>query len=154
MNYLGIKPEEIQKTTDSLNELLANYQVYYQNLRRFHWNIKGKEFFDLHVKFEDLYNEAKVNIDEIAERILTLRKTPMGTMANYLKESKITEKETLDSETMVITILENHSVLIKAMRKVLDNASSAKDEGTTDLVAGFLSTMEKNSWMLDAYIQQ
>ena len=81
MNYLGLKPNELEKTVEQLNRLLANYQIYYQNLRNYHWNISGEHFFDLHATFEDLYNEAKINIDEIAERVLTLRMKPMSTLA-------------------------------------------------------------------------
>lgn len=154
MNYLGFKDDTVIKTVESLNSLLANYHVYYQNLRNYHWNISGPHFFDLHAKFEELYNEAKINIDEIAERILTLRGKPLSTLADYLAQSKIEERSTKDSKEMVSNTLENHEVLIQIMRQTLEFASNANDEGTIDLISGFLGSLEKNSWMLDAWLEK
>jgi len=152
MNYLGFKPEKIENTAEELNQLLANYQVYYQNLRNYHWNISGEHFFDLHEEFETLYNEAKINIDEIAERILTLRMKPVSTLAEYLEMADVKEYSTEDSVDMVRSILSDHKKLIANMRKLLEVASDANDEGTIDMIAGFLGSVEKNSWMLDAWI--
>lgn len=151
MNYLGLKSDDLEKTITQLNTLLANYQIYYQNLRNYHWNITGEHFFDLHVKFEELYNEAKVNIDEIAERILTLRKRPLSTLSEYLATADIKELSTTDTKEMVQSILSDHKKLIANMRTLLDNAAKSGDEGTTDLIAGFLASIEKKSWMLDAW---
>ncbi len=71
MNRIGLYKEKSQELADLLNDLLANYSVFYQNTRGYHWNIQGKEFFELHVKFEELYNDLFVKIDKIAERVLT-----------------------------------------------------------------------------------
>lgn len=152
MNYLGLKPNELESTVKELNRLLANYQVYYQNLRNYHWNITGKHFFDLHAIFENLYNEAKVNIDEIAERVLTLRMKPMSTLADYLEYANVKELTTDDTVEMVQSILSDHKKLISNMRDVLEIAGKAGDEGTVDLVGSFLASVEKNSWMLDAWL--
>ncbi len=151
MNYLGFTPQHIEKTSKSLNQLLCNYQVYYQNLRNYHWNIKGQHFFDLHLQFEDLYNEAKLNIDQIAERVLTLRKKPISTLKEYLSNAKVKEKSSLSAEKMVGNILSDHKILIVNMRELLETAGDARDEGTIDLIAGFLASIEKKSWMLDAW---
>lgn len=152
MNYLGFKPETVESTANQLNKLLSNYQVYYQNLRNYHWNISGEHFFELHEKFEELYNEAKTTIDEIAERVLTLRKNPTSTLAEYLEMADIKEHSTSNTREMVETILKNHEMLITNMREVISVASDAEDEGTIDLVGGFLSSIEKKSWMLDAWL--
>jgi starvation-inducible DNA-binding protein len=151
MNYIGIKEIEITETVDSLNTLLANYHIYYQNLRNYHWNISGEHFFDLHQKFEDLYNDAKTSIDEIAERILTLRKKPISTLKEYLEISDVKEMKANDANTMVENILENHKIIIKNMRTTIAKASTAEDEGTIDLLGGYLANLEKKSWMLDAW---
>ncbi|MEM9920628.1 MAG: DNA starvation/stationary phase protection protein [Bacteroidota bacterium] len=152
MNYLGFNKEKASQTVQSLNRLLANYHVYYQNLRTFHWKISGRDFFDLHNKFEDLYNDARLKIDEIAERILTLRFEPMSFYSGYLKAADIEEaKDWDDSVDMVKIILENHSSLIQNIRTALQRAADAGDEGTVDLLGGFLSSLEKKSWMLDAW---
>ena len=89
MNIIGLEEKKVKKLTDELNGLLANYQIFYQNLRGYHWNIKGENFFELHVKFEEYYNDAQVKIDEIAERILTLGKTPFHSYSDYLEENQL-----------------------------------------------------------------
>lgn len=152
MNYLGINKEALKPIAVKMNELLSSYQVYYQNLRSFHWHIEGKNFYDLHEVFENLYNEAKINIDEIAERILTIRFKPVGKLSTYLNMSKIDESDDMmRDDQMVDTVIENHTKLIMTMREVIDKASSVGDEGTIDLIAGFVRDLEKKSWMLDAW---
>ncbi len=153
MDYLGIDKIESTATVKQLNILLANYNIYYQNLRNFHWNLTGENFFDLHAKFEDLYNDAKEKIDEIAERILTLRFRPLSNFSDYLQEGSIEEAGKVQEDwLMVKMILENHRSLITSMRKVIEAADKANDEGTIDMVGGFLSSLEKRSWMLDSWL--
>ena len=85
MNYLDLDKTKIKATAKELDVLLADYHLYYQKLRNFHWNIVGRSFFDLHEKFEELYDDAKLKVDEIAERILTLRFQPVSNYSDYLK---------------------------------------------------------------------
>lgn len=152
MNYLGIQPEQLTNTTKELNTLLASYHIYYQNLRNFHWNIEGENFFELHEKFEELYMDARDQIDQIAERVLTLRSHPLSRLSDYLTTSKVQEANILSEDrAMVITLLENHKTLIEQMRGILKVAGEAKDEGTIDLISSFLESLEKKSWMLDAW---
>ncbi|RME92828.1 MAG: DNA starvation/stationary phase protection protein [Bacteroidetes bacterium] len=153
MNYLGFDQDKVSQTGKTLNLLLANYQLYYQNLRNFHWNISGEHFFDLHEKFEELYNDARLKIDEIAERLLTLRIRPMSTLSAYLDAAEVQEAgKVSDSYEMVEHILQDHKILIKNMRTVIAAADDISDEGTIDLIGGFLSDLEKKSWMLDAWL--
>jgi starvation-inducible DNA-binding protein len=152
MNYLGISKEKLTPVVEGLNEILASYQIYYQNLRSFHWHVEGQNFFELHNIFEGLYNDAKVKIDEIAERILTLRFYPKGNLSDYLHLSSIPEAgNIIEDEQMVMTILENHHRLINQLRDVINKSSDVNDEGTVDLLAGILGNLEKKSWMLDAW---
>ena len=152
MNYLGMNRNDVSKTVSQLNLLLANYHVYYQNLRNFHWNVSGENFFDLHNKFEELYDDARAKIDEIAERILTLRLRPLSNMSDYLNTSAIREADGFtDDFQMVNATLENHKILIENMRAVIRAANEVGDEGTIDMIGGFLSGLEKKSWMLDAW---
>ena len=88
-NILGLEKADSKESVEKLNGLLANFQIYYQNLRGLHWNIKGKNFFDLHVKFEELYTDSQVKIDEIAERILTLQGKPLHTFTDYIANSSV-----------------------------------------------------------------
>lgn len=155
MNYLGYDEEKLEGVVSNLNDLLANYHIYYQNLRNFHWNVKGQHFFDLHEKFEELYNDARLKIDEIAERVLTLRHRPTALFSEYLEQSKVEEAPVIeDSYKMVESILGNHKILIEKMRTVIESAGNASDEGTIDMIGGFLESLEKSSWMLDAWTQR
>ena len=155
MSYLNIKDEQLMPVVVELNTLLANYHVYYQKLRNFHWNILGQNFFDLHVKFEELYTDARTKIDEIAERILTLRYHPMSKLSEYLEIAEIKEVSPLKADqTMVKEIINDHKILLKQMSKVIDQAGEAKDEGTIDLIGAYIREMEKASWMLDAWTKK
>lgn len=155
MNYLGLTLEQVAPTGEALNQLLANYQIYYQNLRNFHWNVSGHDFFDLHEQFEELYEDARLQIDEIAERILTLRMRPLSTLSAYIEKSDAEQFDrVLDEKEMVGKLLENHRVLIASMRDVIKAADEISDEGTIDLIGGILSGFEKKSWMLDAWYER
>lgn len=152
MNYLNLDKKKTQKTVDELNILLADYHLYYQKLRNFHWNVVGRNFFDLHVKFEEMYDDAKLKIDEIAERILTLRYQPASNYSEYLESSNLKEaKSELGDKAMVDALLEDHGEIIKQMRKTVEAADDNGDEGTIDLLGAYIGELEKTSWMLDAW---
>ncbi|PHR13038.1 MAG: DNA starvation/stationary phase protection protein [Aequorivita sp.] len=152
MSYLNLDKKKTTTTAKELNVLLADYHLYYQKLRNFHWNVIGHNFFDLHIKFEEMYDDAKLKIDEIAERILTLRFQPTSNFTDYLKMSNIKESpsDTKDIK-MVEILLDDHGKLLKQMRTVVEKADAAGDEGTIDLIGGFIGHIEKVSWMLDAW---
>lgn len=155
MNYLNIKDEKLLPTVVELNTLLADYHIYYQNLRNFHWNILGENFFELHEKFEALYSDAREKIDDIAERILTLRYHPMSNLKDYINTSSIDEAPSkLTDKEMVHIVLENHTTLLKQMSKVVEKAEQSNDEGTIDLIGAYIRDLEKNSWMLDAFTKE
>ncbi|WP_419213119.1 Dps family protein [Maribacter sp. X9] len=152
MSYLDIKTKDITPIVEELNVLLADYHLYYQNLRGYHWNVLGKNFFDLHIKFEELYTDARIKIDEIAERILTLRHHPTSEFSKYFELSSIKETSSLISDKkMVEHILHQHELLLKQMNRVVKKAEPAGDEGTIDMMGGYIGELEKVSWMLDAW---
>ncbi|MCL4150770.1 UNVERIFIED_CONTAM: hypothetical protein GTU68_014781 [Idotea baltica] len=147
-----MKDEELLTVVVELNILLADYHIYYQKLRSNHWNIIGKNFFDLHEKFEDLYNDARLKIDEIAERILTLRYHPMSKLEDYLKTSNINEDKPIKTDQdMVEETLNDHKLLLKQMTKVIKKADKVSDEGTKDLIGAYIRELEKSSWMLNTW---
>ncbi len=152
MSYLGLDENKTSKTVEELNVLLADYHLYYQKLRNFHWNVNGINFFDLHEKFEELYDDAKLKVDEIAERILTLRMKPSSNLSEYLKNANLKESEDdLKDSEMIKTLLEDHGTLLKQMRKVVKVADDGGDEGTIDLIGAYIRELEKTSWMLEAW---
>jgi len=152
MSYLNLDKEKTSKTVFELNVLLADYHIYYQKLRNFHWNILGKNFFDLHDKFESMYTDAQKKIDEIAERILTLRYQPLSNYSRYLKISDLKEsKSDITDVEMVKSLLKDHTILINQLRNCARAAEDANDDGTADLICGYIRDIEKTSWMLVAW---
>lgn len=152
MSYLNLNKEKTTETAKELNILLADYHLYYQKLRNFHWNIVGKNFFDLHEKFEEMYDDAKLKVDEIAERILTLRFQPVSNYTDYLEMSNLKESPSRTEDAkMVKILLEDHGKILTQMRKVIEKADKAEDEGTIDMIGAYIADVEKISWMLDAW---
>ncbi|WP_103072610.1 Dps family protein [Aquimarina sediminis] len=142
-------------TIKALNILLSDYHMHYQKLRNFHWNITGPHFFELHVKFEEFYEDAKLKIDEIAERILTLRGKPVSNFSSYLDLSNISEADSsLVDHEMVTAILDDHNILLKQLKIVTLAAESANDDGTLDITGTYIGELEKTSWMLNAWNQR
>lgn len=151
-NSIGLETGQSEMLADKLNILLATYQVFYQNLRGFHWNISGPGFFELHLKFEELYTAANQAIDEVAERILTLEGTPLHTFADYLDRSLIGPAQHLrDAGATVSVTIENLTVLIGMEREILRISAEAGDEGTNALMSDYMRQQEKTTWMLRAY---
>ena len=133
---------------------MADYQLFYQNVRGLHWNIKGKDFFELHLKFEEFYDNAVVKIDEIAERILTLEGEPLHTFTDYVKTAKIKEEKSVTDGTKGVEIvLKNFGVLIAQEREILADAGDADDEGTASLMSDYITETEKVIWMLNSYLK-
>ncbi|AXO79178.1 DNA starvation/stationary phase protection protein [Olleya aquimaris] len=152
MNYLNMQDEKLLPVVIELNTLLADYNIYYQKLRSFHWNVLGKNFFDLHEKFENMYNEAKVKVDEIAERILTLRHHPVSKFSDYLKLSSLSEASSMiTDQEMIDELLNDHKTMLSQMTQVLSKSEDAGDEGTIDLIGAYIRELEKSSWMLNAW---
>ena len=152
-NIIGLREEDCKNIAEKLNILLANYSVFYQNTRGAHWNIKGEQFFVLHPKFEELYDNLVLKIDEIAERILTLGHVPSHNYSDYLKDSTIKEsKEVHNSKKCVEDILNSFKVVIDLQRELLEITDKANDEGTNALVSGYITEQEKDVWMYNAYL--
>lgn len=153
LNSIGLDESKTNEIAKDLNQLLANFQLYYQNLRGIHWNIKGKRFFDLHIKFEELYTDANIKVDEIAERILTLGITPLHTFEDYNKAAKVpVGKNISEDEKAVQLIVDSLSELLKMERDILDKSADANDEGTNSMMSDFISEQEKTVWMMKAWL--
>ncbi|MFC3415806.1 Dps family protein [Algoriphagus hitonicola] len=153
-NDIGLEVKDSKVLVEKLNKLLANYQVYYQNLRNFHWNVSGPNFFELHAKFEELYTAANESVDEVAERILTLGGRPLSSYGEYIENSSISEAlKVADAKKMVEIIRENLNTLLNIEREVLESASEQADEGTVTLMSDYITAKEKVVWMLSAYLR-
>ena len=152
-NFLGLDTAKTQNLADALNDLLANYQIFYMNVRGYHWNIKGENFFELHEKFEEQYDALLLKIDEIAERVLTLGHRPSHAYSKYIERSEITEcKDVSDGKDAVRNIAESFVLLIGKQRELLSLANDADDEGTASLMSGYIAEQEKTLWMYRSYL--
>lgn len=153
-NAIGLDKIKAEKLAKKLNELLANYSVFYQNTRGYHWNIKGDKFFELHLKFEELYNDLLLKVDEVAERILTLGHSPEHNYTHYNKVSTIKESaKVTDGLKAVEHILESFKTVISMQRELLNMSAAADDEGTNALMSDYIRAQEKLVWMYSAYLK-
>ncbi len=152
-NKIGLDKDKAKALAEKLNVLLANYSFFYQNTRGYHWNIKGQKFFELHLKFEELYNDLLLKIDEVAERILTLGHNPEHRYSHYAKHSTIKESEQVSDGLMAIgQILDSFKTVIMLQREILAIAADADDEGTNALMSDYIRMQEKLVWMYSSFL--
>ena len=152
LDYLNLNEAKVLNIVAGLQQLLADFQVHYTNLRGFHWEIKGRGFFVLHEKFESMYDDAAAKIDEIAERILTLGGTPENKFSEYLKVARVPEVSGVSrSSEAVENVLATYKHFIAEERKLIDLANEANDAVTADMLTGYLKEQEKLVWMLVAF---
>ncbi|MEF2967606.1 Dps family protein [Paenibacillus sp. M1] len=136
-----------------LNLQIANWTVLYTKLHNFHWFVKGPNFFTLHEKFEELYNEAAGNIDELAERLLAIGGKPVATLSESLAIATLSEAKGGETpEGMVAAVVADFGVVIDELKQGMAAAEAAEDEATSDLLLGIVSALEKHNWMLNAYL--
>ncbi|MCB9196042.1 MAG: DNA starvation/stationary phase protection protein [Flavobacteriales bacterium] len=155
LNRIGLDESKSVELVGKLNALLANYSVFYQNTRGYHWNIKGEKFFELHLKFEELYNDLILKMDEVAERILTLAGTPNHNYSVYLRLSEIKESNFNGDGLMAIEeILTSFKTLLIMQREIMEFSGDAGDEGTNALMSDYIREQEKTIWMYSAYLRK
>lgn len=136
-----------------MNTQLTNWTVLYTKLHNYHWNVKGPHFFTLHEKFEEFYTETATYMDDIAERLLTIGGQPVGTLRETLEMATIQEANGSEkADEMVKIILEDFKTIAKEIERLIEVADEAQDEVTGDLFLGIKATLEKNMWMLQAYL--
>lgn len=152
---IGLEKSQSKLLSEKLNDLLADYMMFYQNSRGLHWNIKGEKFFELHLKFEELYNNLLLKVDEIAERILTLGATPLHTFKDYNETSSIKPlKNISDARKGVKAVVDSFQVVLIKQRELLELSSDANDEGTNALMSDYIREQEKLVWMYSSYLNK
>ena len=155
VSSIGLNNKQSKLLADKLNVLLNNYQLFYQNARGYHWNIKGEKFFELHLKFEELYTDAQLKIDEIAERILTLGYTPIHSFTDYVKGSSIKEHKNVSDEKKAVTlVLDGFTALLILERELLQLSADANDEGTNAQMSDYIRQQEKLVWMYSSFLNR
>lgn len=152
-NQIGLEKAELTPVVKALNNLLSSYHLFYINVRGYHWNIKGEHFFTLHPKFEELYTELQLQIDAIAERILTLGGTPLHAYSDFASHTSIREhRGVFDGHECTAGVVKGLQTLIEEQRQVAQTAENASDQGTADLVSEYAQIQEKHVWMYNAFL--
>jgi len=150
----GLKNDYKIEMVKKLNVYLSNVQITYMNVRGYHWNIVGRQFFALHEKFEEIYNSLNEMADEIAERILMLDGKPLHSFSEYIRVSLVKERLNLCSaEDTVKALLEDTEKLLEIERDLLSAASDNDDEGTVSLISDYIGEQEKMIWMFSALLK-
>jgi starvation-inducible DNA-binding protein len=138
---------------DIVNKQIANWSVLYIKLHNYHWFVKGPQFFTLHTKFEELYNEASLHIDELAERLLALGGAPVATMKECLQVASVKEATGQETaEEMVSTLVNDFETMISELKEGMKIAEEVDDETTGDMLLGIHQSLEKHVWMLKAFL--
>lgn len=136
-----------------LNKQVSTWSVLYAKLHNYHWYVKGNQFFTLHAKFEELYNESTLHMDEIAERVLTLGGEPTATLKQHLAESVVEEAKGTEKATeMVKVLVEDFDKTMKSLKKGMDLAAKDSDDMTEDMLNAVYQSVEKHQWMLNAFL--
>lgn len=135
------------------NLQIANWNMLYTKLHRYHWYVKGPHFFTLHAKFEELYDEAAETIDELAERLLSIGGKPISTLREYIQFATIEEStDVLTSEEMVQTIINDFSLIIAELKIGMAVAEQNEDEITSGMFEDLIEKLEKHNWMLNSFL--
>lgn len=152
-NQIGLEKADAKPIIAKLNGLLSTYHLFYINVRGYHWNVRGEHFFSLHMKFEELYTQLQLQIDEIAERILTLGGVPLHAYSDFASHSAISEdKNVHDGRQCVEGLVKGLQALIEEQRTLAAVADEAGDQGSADLVTAYVQEQEKLVWMYNAFL--
>ncbi|MBW7455438.1 Dps family protein [Paenibacillus sepulcri] len=140
------------KLHDILNKQISTWSVLYVKLHNFHWYVKGNQFFTLHVKFQELYEEATLVVDDFAERLLALEGKPVATMTEHLKLSSVKEATGKEEATqMVDSLIDDFTVVAGELKEGMEEAEKKGDETTADMLLAVHKSLEKHLWMLKAF---
>ena len=145
----------MSKTVEKLNLYLANLNVLYRKVQNYHWNVVGDKFFSIHEKLEEYYDAINKQIDDVAERILSIGGRPLGTLKDYLAVTTIKEaaNREISIPEAVADVEKEFETMLKLVKEVKEVADEENDYGTSALVDEYISTYEKNLWMLNAYLK-
>jgi starvation-inducible DNA-binding protein len=155
LSSIGLDKKRSKELAKKLNILLATYSIFYQNTRGSHWNLKGEKFFELHIKFEDLYSNLFLKIDEIAERIVTIGYLANYNFSDYKVVSKIEEStQTGNSKKDAENVLNSLKTIISLQREILTFCNEIGDEGTYSLMSDNIKAQEKMVWMYSSFLEK
>lgn len=154
---LGITQKNLTAVNEILNKVLANGNILYIKLRKFHWNLSGDNFMELHLLFEDQYTAVAEAVDEVAERISTLGGTAIGTTSEFAEQSELKESpgEVPNTQGMLKELVSDHETIVKSLREYLDKCEEEyNDAGTADFLTALMQQHEKMAWKLRKYFKE
>ncbi len=153
---IGLTDEQREGVVLTLNTLLADEYLLYTKTRNYHWNVVGPQFNDLHKFFEEQYNELNDIVDDVAERARSLGGKAIGTLAEFLKQTRLKEHqgEYPEAKEMLANLLADHEATIRQVREDLETcADMYHDIGTNDFLTGLMERHEKMAWMLRSFVE-
>ncbi len=153
---IGISATNLKKINTLLNNVLADGNIIYIKLRKFHWNLNGPDFMQFHKLFEEQYTLIEQAIDDVAERISTLGGIAIGTSSEFAKYSSLKEQPTKNPtpDAMVIELLDDHELIVRSLRDTIDKCEDTyKDKGTADMLTELMQSHEKMAWQLRQYFK-
>lgn len=152
---IGLSNEQLKTSTDILSTVLADEFTLYTKTRKFHWNVAGESFMELHKLFEDQYKEIEEVIDEVAERIGKLGSSTIGTMSQFLEITRLKESpsEYPARMKMIEELLADNETIIKSIRKDVEECDESGDAGTTDFLTAIMKQHETIAWTLRRYLK-
>ena len=152
-SVMGISDIDAVKITDQLDTLLSDYQVFFHKLQNFHWNIRGKQFYTLHERFESMYNRSIGAMDDVAERIRFYGRLPTSRMSAWLKKSGLPECESMTTDGFIMyTLQRDLEYMIRSMKQIVETADSIGDEVTVDMLVTQLSDLQNDHWQVTAWL--
>ena len=152
---IGITEAHLKNSIAILTSILANEMTLYVKLRKFHWNVSGESFMELHKLFEGQYKQLEESIDEIAERVSKLGGKTIGTMKEFSDLTIIRESPNHypDQKDMLRELLQDHEIIILHLRKDVDiSFEENMDAGTADFLTGLMEAHETMAWILRRYL--
>lgn len=151
---IGLTAKARTQIVDLLNARLSDTVVLYIKTRKYHWNVTGMHFAELHEFFEEQYDQLEGAMDEIAERVRQLGGIALGTLSEFSQTTTLTEAPGVNpaAAEMVRDLLADHEAVIRQLRKDIDKTDELKDVGTSDFLTGLLEDHEKMAWMLRAHL--
>lgn len=153
---IGLSEKNLAAVNAMLTGVLSDGVVLYMKTRKFHWNVSGNSFMELHQLFEEHYKKMEQSIDEVAERINKLGTNTPGTMQEFLNHTSLKEspgKYPAQNE-MIKELLKDHEAIIVQLRKNIDDCDEKfKDAGTADFLTDLLREHETMAWTLRRYLK-
>ena len=145
----------MSKTSEKLNLYLVNLNVLYRKVQNYHWNVVGKGFFTIHTKLEEFYDKINEQVDDVAERILSIGARPYGTLKDYLELTTIKEAENkeISVHDVLVSVKADFESMLTLVKEIKVAADDENDYGTSAMLDEYISEYEKNLWMLNAYLK-